>query len=61
MDADAVTQHTAPVSSNSPQKELDFKPTVWWAFFSPFDEIGRAARFPDNAQGARLQAFGILA
>ncbi|MCS0660545.1 hypothetical protein, partial [Massilia terrae] len=33
MDADAGTQHTAPVSSNSPQKELDFKPAVWWAFF----------------------------
>jgi hypothetical protein len=31
----AVTQHNEPVSSKSPQKELDFKPAQQRAFFSP--------------------------
>jgi hypothetical protein len=33
LDLYAVAQHTAPVSSNSPQKRIGFQPTLEWAFF----------------------------
>jgi hypothetical protein len=36
LDLYAVAQHTGPVSSNSPQKELDFKPASGGLFFRPY-------------------------
>jgi hypothetical protein len=33
LDLYSVAQHTGPVSSNSPQKELDFKPASGGLFF----------------------------